>query len=565
MSNLNEILKLSQNGDPRQLIALCEQHLAQNPHHYESNFALGCIWAERNQYIQAHDYFEKAYQQRPENRAIIMRYGLILDKMQRHNEAIAQLSKLLPKNGEALIDESQQAIIQICKIYCYLRQFDDALAFISQFKNIYGLLAFVLEWGRVMAGMGKTNEAYQAIAKIIISDSDKINFALWCEENYLHREALAIYQTIPDTSEQYYAAINNTINQYMILGEYIKGMATHEAALKLFPNDQHLLWNYSLNKLSLYQFNAFCEYENRWVTPNFMPYTRHYDIPKWDGKSDIAGKNLLVQCEQGIGDQLFFFSMLSVLHQTNANIFISCNERLEHILRRSYPEFTIIAGGGELSEPQLCAQYNINCYMHLGTIPYYFNLPDANPLPAYLKPNPHLVRQIKEFLANQYPNQKIVGFTWHSIGVNGEHRSIPPEKWVNILKCENIAWINLQYGTIFHFLRRFKQAGITNIGKIPALDINFNFEHLIALIAALDGVVMIRNLTAYFTNFLGVPGLVLLNRESDFRFGLEGEYSPWFENLRIVRQHHSGDWQETLESAEKIIQEFSKTPKGSKF
>ncbi len=565
-NGMQDILRKTREGDPRQLMSLCEDRLKNDPNHYESNFVMGSLWAERNQHQLAEGYLQKAYNTKPDEPIIILRYGMILHKVQEFAKAKETLMRLCvgdyitPENF-AQTRETINAIQYIVDIMIEERLFEEAHQFINQYRAIKPLYSLDITWGRVQFYRGQGREAMEYLRANATNDKDKVFCALWCDEYFMHHEAIEIYNSIDKDSSHYLSAVNNKINQLMTIGDYWQAIKLHEAIMREHPNDLHLQWNYALNKLSAFDFKHFAEYETRWTTPNFVPYLRHYDIPKMQKGEDVRGKKLLVQCEQGIGDQLFFGALLPELQGLGAEIYVSCNERLEGLFRRSFPQFTILRGGGELQEPQICREIGIERVLHLGSIPYYLDLPRPDFVARpFLQADPELTAHIRNELKKHYGDKKILGFTWNSIGNNGSHRSIAPELWLDILRTPGVEWVNLQYGTIFHFMRRFREAGFDRIGRLRALDINFNFEHLTALISALDGVVMIRNLTSYFTNYLGVPGLVLLNRESDFRFGLHGEYSPWFSHLRIIRQKTSGQWGEPLQQAQQIISEFAQKP-----
>jgi hypothetical protein len=53
---------------------------------------------------------------------------------------------------------------------------------------------------------------------------------------------------------------------------------------------------------------------------------------------------------------------------------------------------------------------------------------------------------------------------------------------------------------------------------------------------------------------MGKPTLVLLSHTADWRWG-QGETTPWYPSVRIVRQRRPGDWAPAIEAAARAIAE----------
>lgn len=67
-----------------------------------------------------------------------------------------------------------------------------------------------------------------------------------------------------------------------------------------------------------------------------------------------------------------------------------------------------------------------------------------------------------------------------------------------------------------------------------------------ALIGELDLVIGIDSAVAHLTGALGKPMWMLNRYESDWRWLLGREDSPWYPTLRILRQPHPGDWDSVI-------------------
>ncbi len=65
---------------------------------------------------------------------------------------------------------------------------------------------------------------------------------------------------------------------------------------------------------------------------------------------------------------------------------------------------------------------------------------------------------------------------------------------------------------------------------------------LSAVIAGLDAVVTVDTFVGHLAAAMGKPTFVLLSFLVDWRWGTEGETTPWYDSMTLVRQERLGDW-----------------------
>ena len=71
-----------------------------------------------------------------------------------------------------------------------------------------------------------------------------------------------------------------------------------------------------------------------------------------------------------------------------------------------------------------------------------------------------------------------------------------------------------------------------------------DWEATACAVEMLDGVISVDTAVAHLAGSLGVPTLLLLPEPCDWRWGLEGERTPWYSSLRLLRDR---DWAAVLQ------------------
>ena len=86
----------------------------------------------------------------------------------------------------------------------------------------------------------------------------------------------------------------------------------------------------------------------------------------------------------------------------------------------------------------------------------------------------------------------------------------------------------------------------------PAPDIRDDLEDLAAQITALDAVVTISGINAHMAGALGVPALVLMQRDPLWFWFEEGPAVPWYPTLALLRQRGTA-WDSVIAEAARRV------------
>jgi tetratricopeptide (TPR) repeat protein len=319
-------------------------------------------------------------------------------------------------------------------------------------------------------------------------------------------------------------------------GELSAALACYEKALQLKPNYAEAHRNRALVWLLQGDFaRGWPESEWRWQCRGFA--ARASAQPCWDG-SALAGRTILLQAEQGLGDTIQFARYARLVKERGGKVLLLCHEPLRRLL-------TGLAGVGQLLVPgerlpPLDVQAGLlSLPTLLGTTPA--SVPAQVP---YLQADPGLVEQWRGKLARG-PGLT-VGIAWQG---NPDYpwdrqRSVPLKEFAPLAGVKGVRLISLQKGPGVEQLAGSGLA-VTDLG--PQLDEKAGpFMDTAAVLRCVDLVISSDTAVAHLAGALGVPVWVALPQVPDWRWLLEREDSPWYPTMRLFRQQRAGDWGEVF-------------------
>ena len=293
---------------------------------------------------------------------------------------------------------------------------------------------------------------------------------------------------------------------YMSQGEYLKGFKAHESR-------RQFVWS-----------------------------PRDDALPYWNGES-LAGKKILLTCEQGYGDCFQFVRYAQVLTNLGAQVHLWAYPPLVAIFQ-SIPNVTVY------QEDQPFAD-TLDLQCPLPSIPYFLNQTLAN-LHAevpYLSANPERLRKL-----DLGPRTKTlrVGICWAG---NVAHaldavRSCPLSEFRTLFEVENCAFFSFQKGN--NNFGSFADVLTENVVDVePHIS---DFADTAALLVQMDLIVTVDSGVAHLAGALGVPTWILLPKEGvDWRWQQKRNDSAWYPSVRLFRQNTQDDWAEVLQRVKKVL------------
>ena len=327
-----------------------------------------------------------------------------------------------------------------------------------------------------------------------------------------------------------------------------------EVFLKLLasdPSDARAHLDLAMLLLQRGEWKAgWSEYEWRWAVPGAA--SGRHRLPEWDG-APRPEATLRLFAEQGYGDTLQFLRYLPLAAERVGEVVLETLPGLES-LRIPDPggRLRVVARGESLPPAELQAP--------LMSLPHRLAMADPAdaPAPPYLAPppsrRPHWHRRVTSL-----PGIR-VGLVWGGTPKPGidpwSDPACPAEHLSKLGGIPGITFVSLQKRPDEAGERLLRQ----RLGlRSPGGPLN-DFADTAAVIEALDLVITVDTAVAHLAGALGRPVWILLPWASDWRWGVEGETTPWYPQARLFRQPHPGEWPPVIAAVAEALGRFGQGP-----
>lgn len=258
----------------------------------------------------------------------------------------------------------------------------------------------------------------------------------------------------------------------------------------------------------------------------------------WSGPGD--GENLVVVCEQGLGDVLLVSSLFGDLISQGASLHVLCYPRLIPLFRRSFPSVLLYDSYDQVAAivTKKSAAFRkvlgIDIFRHLRR-----DAREVRPMSGWLCVDEDRVRDIRRILRERFGNAELIGISWRSSRhFNGQDiKSMGIEELQSIFPSEGKAWISLQYGDHARDVARANATGF-RVHTLEGLDVTNDMDGLAALLSCMDRVVSVSNTTVHLAAAVGARTDLFLPRGDGvaWYWGYSGDSCVWYKTVKIHRR-----------------------------
>lgn len=331
----------------------------------------------------------------------------------------------------------------------------------------------------------------------------------------------------------------NKANLYKKINNFEKALENFNHALNI--NNDSYLAKYNLSLLQLYEK----KFQLGWL--NYEERFNLYPKPKFATKIPLLDKfnkidKILVWGEQGIGDQVFFGSMLDHLRDF-PNITVALDQRLIKIFQNSFQQLNFISNKVDDKFLEFEKQLSI---CSLGK----YLMPDFNFLNEQKKPflKSNKIKNKTYLTKIKNNNKPICGISWRSLNKKtGHSRSMSLESLLPLMEMNKYHFLDLQYDETNIEIENFNKKYNQNVQTINELDKYNDIEGVFSLIDCCDCILTIDNSIAHFSGALGKKTFLMLPYGvGSIWYWHDDDISIWYPSIKIFRQQKSNDWKSVI-------------------
>jgi tetratricopeptide (TPR) repeat protein len=547
---LRDAQELHERGDPSGAAALCRVILTETPDHPSALHLLGVIMSEVGLHGEALPILERAIARGSVEPTLLYNYGMTLRALD--NLALAARAFRLAVNSNSTDVESWAAL---GTTRLALNQFEQAVAALQRAVDLdptradlrpnlaLAQIGLGLAWQRARRFEDALKVLSEAIGNAPGNPQAHANLGNVLRDMGRFTEAQVALARALELAPNDAKVTANRALAYLHAGDFDAAIDTYVRAVDLAPGEEPIRSSLAQALLMAGRFaDGWAEFEHRLADPAITRLLGGLPGERWRGE-DIAGRRLIVRCEQGLGDTIQFARYVTILAATGATIHMIGPRRLQRLISgvpglASYVPDDTPPPAADFHAPLLSVPYLLKAR----TIP----APDS-----YLAADAARIAHWAHCLGGA--GKRRIGISWQG---NPSYemdylRSVPAGHIAELIAGMNAHFIILQRGEIPTAIR---DAGAADLGE--DIDRDDAFTDTAAIIANLDLVITSDTAMAHLAGALGRPTWTLLPSAPDWRWRWAGADCAWYPTMRLIRQTAPGDWGSVVAQARRALASY---------
>jgi tetratricopeptide (TPR) repeat protein len=521
----NTLLCLGQTAEAEKAY---RQALVLNPDYAEAYNNLGNVLRLEGRLEEAEQAFRRAVALLPDSADVHNNFGNVLMNSGRVEEAERAYRKaiVLKPDHAMAYNNRGNALLALKQWEVAEKSYRKALSLKQDYVEAYCGL------GNALFNIGRTDEAEQAYQKALVIKPDyaeaHCGLGNLFKELVLLEKAERAYRQALLIKPDFAMAQYNLSLLKLLQGKYEEGFEFYE---KRFDGMQEILNAENLTAIIRNQVNGY----------SF-----------WQGEP-LEGVTLSILTEQGAGDTLMMMRYLTLLkHKGLKRLIVYSVPTLRRVLQSLPDVDEVVSDEGPLP----CGLY---CPML--SLPHLFKT-SLESVPGNV-PYLNVPEEMKQKWRSRFAGMtgKKVGLVWAGGKLTGTDkiRSIPLSRFASMREIDGVNLVSLQKGE--------EAIQLTELGwdLFDQMDECEDFLDTAALVNELDLVISVDTSVAHLAGALGIYVWLLNRFESEWRWMLDREDSPWYPTMRIFRQKTRGDWDGVLSLVMGELVEFARISDKDRF
>lgn len=423
--------------------------------------------------------------------------------------------------------------------------------------------------GLAYAGLENNQRAIENIKKAIELDPSQFlflnNLALQYRLIGDHKSAIATLEHAiylkPDSPQMW----TNLGGIYGEVKQIRKSIECFEKALEIDPvySAAHVDLAFGHHLLGEWK-EGFESYEWRFEYFDQMQYYKqsYNQRKRWNGNDSLEGKTILIYAEQGLGDCIQFVRFTPQLKALGAKVIVHCSPILDSLIRRCPGVDATVNRDIVNNTGDEFPEYDYQCSMM--SLPFLLKSYEFSGKP-YIEP---VTRNFKQFINEEYGADSVkIGVVWAGSPSHphDQRRSIPLRYFRELHDTPGVKLFSLQFDTRKRKYGGFDMRpgsegkivdyseGCENMKLVDLTTMIQSMEDTATIIAGLDVVIGCDTAVIHLAGAMGVPCWMLLPYNPDWRWGIEGNTTVWYDSVKIFRQPDRNDWAGAMEQVQKEL------------
>lgn len=267
------------------------------------------------------------------------------------------------------------------------------------------------------------------------------------------------------------------------------------------------------------------DYDAAWSHADWKVIARQ--TGQWDGEP--CRGPLVIFSKNGTGDLLQFLRFVPrVLGMVDHVIMVLRSEQIQLVRHSPLLEgVTLLTADPRLQGSVYCDVFSLAFALGLNEADIWVRTP-------YLVPPTGLVADWRRAIRRD--DRLHVGITWASWAA-ADNRSVPFDFFDRLMARTDVVFVGVHSNFSKNDLREasfpenFRFLGVSDL------------QTTACVLSAMDVIIAPDGGVAHLACVLGVESWVLTTSNCDWRWRVEGEGSPWYDNARLFRQPAEGDWE----------------------
>lgn len=331
-----------------------------------------------------------------------------------------------------------------------------------------------------------------------------------------------------------------------------EAMTYYRKGMELSSRHEAVSFGYAIALLKAGDYEeGFARYVRRIPRMPSLDCWFYQDLPRLTKDVPLEGRHVLFYQEQGLGDTIQFIRFLPDIVRRAGRVTLAVLPSLARLLRESYPMVQVCLISDLLEQPEQVADYDFSC--PIPDLPYLCHLKrpeDVPPFSPYLevpdRRRAQFARLVEDVVSHRGPDdgrapsagrRLRVGLAWA-----GDSRSSAQDVAADRRRSSSFAEMMAALGPVeadlFSLQYGVRRGELDHAGGQVVHDLMGSVQDMAdtaALMESMDIVISVDTAPLHLAGALGREVWLVSRWDACWRWGDQGEKTPWYPTMRIFR------------------------------